>query len=364
MGRGIRFFLEMNTRLQVEHPVTELVWGVDLVEWQIRVAQGQPLPMRQEQLVPRGHAVEVRLCAEDPTQNFAPQTGRIAFWNPTLATQHAGVRVDDGVRAGDDVSPFYDSMLAKVMAHGVDREDAVRRVTAALEDSPLLGVTTNARFLCSVMATQEFRNARMTTTTLDAWVAQKHELVSPQEPPDVMWRLAAALHVDQPRGFLTRGMLPFDLTLQCGTQPRVLRMEPSQSLRVLDWFADARVHFEWEGIQQHAVAVRVPGGMALSWKGFTATFVEPLVQGRAGPADDATRIKAPITGTVVALNARPQMDVKPGDVLVVLEAMKMETRLTASAAGQVTAVNTQLGKQVATGDVLVELTLATPGASS
>src|ERR1700748_210715 len=138
----------MNTRLQVEHPVTECVTGLDLVEWQLRVAAGEPLPLRQDEIRWMGHAVEARLYAEDPYDRFAPQTGRIAHWRPARASRAgAGVRIDDGIAEGGVVSPFYDAMLAKVIVHGRDRADALRRLGSALADTPLLGLRTNGRYL-------------------------------------------------------------------------------------------------------------------------------------------------------------------------------------------------------------------------
>src|SRR5688500_18440198 len=171
------WFLEMNTRLQVEHPVTECITGLDLVEWQLRVAAGEPLPLTQEQVRFDGHAIEVRLYTEDPYAQWRPQTGRIAHWQPDAARAlgvpglHAGarhgVRVDDGITEGTTVGPHYDAMVAKLIAHGRDRADAVRRLVAALDASPLLGVRNNARFLRDLLLSEAFTNAQLTTSMLD-----------------------------------------------------------------------------------------------------------------------------------------------------------------------------------------------------
>jgi geranyl-CoA carboxylase alpha subunit len=129
----------MNTRLQVEHPVTECITGFDLVEWQLRVAAGEPLPVQQADVRFTGHAIEVRLYAEDPYDGFKPQTGRILHWQPDAAL-HPGVRIDHGIAEGGEVTPYYDAMVAKLIAHGRDRGDALRRLCAALEDAPLVGL--------------------------------------------------------------------------------------------------------------------------------------------------------------------------------------------------------------------------------
>lgn len=154
LGEDGRFyFLEMNTRLQVEHPVTELVTGQDLVAWQIRVAEGHPLPLRQEQVELRGHAIEVRLYAEDAGRGFLPQTGTVLRWDPELLP---GVRIDHGLVEGQAVTPFYDPMLAKLIAYGATRDEARRKLIRALERCVLLGVDGNQRFLANLLAHPDF----------------------------------------------------------------------------------------------------------------------------------------------------------------------------------------------------------------
>src|SRR5206468_10575098 len=156
------FFLEMNTRLQVEHPVTELVYGVDLVEHQLRIAAGEPLALRQHELVPRGHAAEARLYAEDPANGFLPATGTVRrYREPT------GVRIDSGVRAGSELSTSYDPMLAKVIAYGRDREEALGRLDRALAELQLLGVTTNAAFTRRLLARDDVRAGEQDTGLLE-----------------------------------------------------------------------------------------------------------------------------------------------------------------------------------------------------
>ncbi len=161
------FFMEMNTRLQVEHPVTEAITGLDLVEWQLRVASGEPLPLRQDQLRIQGHAIEARICAENPDNNFLPATGTLQVYRKPQASsfERSTVRVDDGVREGDTISPFYDSMVAKLIVHGDTREQALARLDTALAQTHIVGLNTNVQFLRHVVRSESFahRQARHRT---------------------------------------------------------------------------------------------------------------------------------------------------------------------------------------------------------
>ncbi|MCA8924351.1 MAG: ATP-grasp domain-containing protein, partial [Planctomycetes bacterium] len=187
---GAFYFLEMNTRLQVEHPVTELVYGVDLVELQLRVAAGEALGLTQAELVPRGHALEARLYAEDPAEGFLPQAGELLAWRPPAG---AGVRCDHALNPRDRVSPHYDPMLAKLIAVGATREEARRRLRRALEETVALGVATNQGYLARLLESEPFRAADVRTDTL----AQLGELTRTPAPSDAVWALALALG---PRG--------------------------------------------------------------------------------------------------------------------------------------------------------------------
>jgi len=159
-GDGAFYFLEMNTRLQVEHPVTEAITGLDLVDWQLRVARGERLPLTQEQVTLAGHAIEVRLYAEDPAANFTPQTGQIDVWSPAEET---GLRIDHGILTGAQITPFYDPLLAKVIAYGEDREESRRRLIRGLVNSSALGIATNKEFLIQILEEQEFIDGEATT---------------------------------------------------------------------------------------------------------------------------------------------------------------------------------------------------------
>jgi hypothetical protein len=216
------YFLEMNTRLQVEHPVTEMITGLDLVEWQLRVAAGEALPLRQEQIRFEGHAIEARLYAEDPYAGFAPQTGTVLHFRPEDALR-PGVRIDAGIVEGGKVTPHYDPMLAKVIAHGRNRDDAIRRLIAALEDAPLLGVANNGRFLRDLLDHERFRGATMHTALLDEWAAADEPILQAPRPTEEDWQLAAALFAGPP-GWRSDSVASFALTLACGEENRTLEV--------------------------------------------------------------------------------------------------------------------------------------------
>ncbi|MGH8456274.1 MAG: acetyl-CoA carboxylase biotin carboxylase subunit, partial [Stenotrophobium sp.] len=188
------YFLEMNTRLQVEHPVTELVYGVDLVEWQLRIAQGEPLQMTQQEVLKRrrGHAIEVRLCAEDPQQNYMPQTGPVLMWK---APEGQGVRVDTYLRGGVAISPFYDSMQAKIIAWGEDRETARQRLLKALEDTVFLGVINNKDYLSAILGTEAFASGDFSTAFIGKYFPQE-EVVKLRPSHRHIALALAALYMD------------------------------------------------------------------------------------------------------------------------------------------------------------------------
>jgi 3-methylcrotonyl-CoA carboxylase alpha subunit len=165
MQDGTFYFMEMNTRLQVEHPVTEMITGLDLVEWQLRVASGEPLPMAQEQLAINGHALEARIYAEDPAKGFLPSTGRLLHLAPPDENMH--VRVDTGVEEGDEISPFYDPMIAKLIVWDVNRDRALARMLQALADYRVVGVANNVEFLSRLTACPAFANADLDTGLIE-----------------------------------------------------------------------------------------------------------------------------------------------------------------------------------------------------
>ena len=367
---GRHFFLEMNTRLQVEHPVTECVTGLDLVEWQLRVAAGEPLPLAQEQVAMHGHAIEVRLCAEDPYAGFAPQTGTVLHWQPQAA-QQPGVRIDHGIAEGAMVSPFYDPMLAKLIAHGRDRDDAIRRLRAALSATPLLGLKTNARYLRDLLDHPTFRRAETTTAWLYAAQAQGDALYTPPAPGDEDWCLAAAAFALR-EGTPQRpdSVAAYDLVLGCGEQRSTMRVRPgeggrvqvalpgaSHSIRLID-AGEASLRYEWQGVQRSAVARWFGGELHLARDAHGFVFAEPSALPQAAAARDPRRALAPVAGVVAKVAVKEGESVEAGQPLACIEAMKMEMWVSAAAAGRVLRVAVSEGRQVAAAALLVELEIS------
>ena len=344
-------FLEMNTRLQVEHPVTEGITGLDLVEWQRRGARGEPLPLTQDQITFTGHAIEARLYAEDPYDGWKPHTGRVAGWRP----DNSDLRIDHGIAEGSEVTPYYDAMVAKFIAHGSDREDAIRRLTRALEDVPLLGLQNNGRFLRDLLKHPQFSAAELSTTRLDEWAAQGEPLLLRPTPPEAAWRIAAALLAGQ-GGQRPASVSTFDLTLQCQGERRTQRA-PDAAVRVLAWNGQhARIAID--GVQRRITALQDGARLHLGLEGAVFTFEEPSAYPRTDSAADPRRARAPVAGVVAQVSVQVGDSVVAGQPLVCVEAMKMEMWLNASAAGTVRSVNVKPKDPVAAGAVLVELEIA------
>ncbi len=351
-GTMNHYFLEMNTRLQVEHPVTEAVTGLDLVEWQLRVAAGEPLPLRQEEIRFSGHAIEARLYAEDPYDGFKPQTGPILHWRPEAA---AGVRVDHGIAEGGEVTPWYDALVAKFIAHGHDRADALRRLTRALADVPLLGLANNGPFLRDLLQHPQFVAAQMTTTRLDEWAAAGAPLLQRPAVPDCAWLLAAALRGGS-RADRPDSVAQFDLTLQCQGEQRSLRAPP-EALTLLSRDGP-RLRYTLDGVQRQALAVDDGHALHLALDGQQWVFTEPSPLPQAERGTDPGRARAPMAGVVARVAVAEGEQVVAGQPLVCVEAMKMELWLQAAAAGTVRALRVKAGDSVAAGALLVELELS------
>jgi acetyl-CoA/propionyl-CoA carboxylase biotin carboxyl carrier protein len=337
------FFLEMNTRLQVEHPVTELVYGVDLVEQQLRVAAGEPLALTQELLVPVGHAVEARLYAEDPAAGFLPATGTVRAYREPAGP---GVRVDSGVRAGSEVGTRYDPMLAKVIAHGPDRATALNRLDRALATFDLVGVTTNAAFTRTLLARDDVRAGEQDTGLLERVLADL-----PTAPPDdlVPAAMLAAAGTERPAG-------PWRRALDEHGEARVGQGRVTVGDRVWEHAAIRRdgdvARVTLDGIERR-YAVAVSDGAVWIARDGHHLEVRTERKARSGAGALAGSLEAPMPGTVLLVHVADGDAVAEGDVLLVLESMKMELSITAPTAGTVEGLALRPGDRVDRGQPLV-----------
>ncbi|MGF0336729.1 acetyl-CoA carboxylase biotin carboxylase subunit [Ectopseudomonas toyotomiensis] len=360
--RGDFFFMEMNTRLQVEHPVTELITGLDLVAWQIRVARGEPLPITQEQVPLNGHAIEVRLYAEDPDHDFLPATGTLDLYREAAAG--LGRRTDSGVAQGDVVSPFYDPMLGKLIAWGENREEARLRLLAMLDETLVGGVKTNLAFLRRVLAHPAFAAAELDTGFIPRH--QQQLLPAPGELPEAFWQLAADAWVqseaplqrnDDPHspwatrsGWRTGSKAEIELHLSSQGQSRKMRASNRACLQGGELLA------EIDGTRQRLRAIRRGETLYLQWGGelHAITRFDPIAAAEASHSQHGG-LSAPMNGSIVRVLVEPGQAVEAGAALVVLEAMKMEHSIRAPGAGTVKALYCREGEMVSEGAVLVEL---------
>ena len=353
------WFMEMNTRLQVEHPVTEAITGVDLVEWQLRVAAGEGLPARQEELTITCHAFEARLYAEDVPKGFLPATGRL-----THLAFPDGARADSGVRAGDEISPFYDPMIAKLVTHGPSRAVALRRMARALERTEVAGTVTNLAFLGALA-----RHAGFAAGDVDTGLIARDidALVVPPAPGPREIALAAVaglglMHEAPPEaGFALWQPLERTVTLLHAGDEIVLRLA-TLSANAHDvtvggvCVAVRRVEGQWRLDGAFAPQVAVDGALITVFAQYGLRFelVDPLArEGAAG--GDAALVEAPMPGLVKAVLAQAGQTVSKGDRLAVLEAMKMEHSLLAARDGVVGEVLVAAGEQVSAGAALIRL---------
>ncbi len=352
---GQCFFMEMNTRLQVEHPVTEFITGLDLVEWQLRVAAGERLPLSQEQISVCGHAIEVRLCAEDPERDFLPASGPLRHLKFPAAGRD--VRVDTGVQAGDAVTIHYDSLLAKLIVHGADRAAAVQRMQAALRETEVVGVRTNRDFLAALAAHPSFAAGAVDTGFI---ARHQAELAAPAAPVDDAADIAAlAVLLEQHAAAARAAAASADPHSPWhDTGGWWLNAPPASSVAVSGVLADsgqvliATVH----GRQRRITVIRDGDVLTLLENGHCSRLPHPDgARSRAGRAVVSGGFSAPMPGRVVAVHTRPGARVKRGEVLLVLEAMKMEHAITAPADGVVSRVHFAAGDLVDEGVELLAL---------
>ena len=384
-GAMFFFFMEMNTRLQVEHPVTEAITGLDLVEWQLRVACGETLPLAQEQLRISGHAIEARICAESPDNNFLPATGRLAVYRKPVATsfergnQALKVRIDDGVREGDAISPYYDSMVAKLIVHGEDRAQALARLDEALAQVRIVGLNTNVQFLRYVVRSPSFAQANLDT----ALIPREQAVLFKQEPVGLAFAVAAsvartllderALEAADPfsrrDGWRAYGVAARRFAFEFQGEAvdaqltylhdGALRLEVAGNSGVLAFAeSDQGIDLQFAG-QRHTAHVYRQGETThiFTPHGATRILAIDLLAHAGDHQAEGGRLTAPMPGKVLSFAVKNGDKVKKGQALAVLEAMKMEHTIAAPADGTVAELLYAPGDQVTEGAELLKLTL-------
>jgi 3-methylcrotonyl-CoA carboxylase alpha subunit len=379
------YFMEMNTRLQVEHPVTEKITGLDLVEWQLRIAAGEPLPLRQDELTIRGHAIEARIYAENPGKDFLPSIGRLAHLRFPPTSDH--VRIDTGVEQGDTITQFYDPMIAKLITWDETRELALQKLSQALGEIQIVGVASNVGFLERLATSPSFVEARLDTSLIEReqnWLA-----AGEIEPGDHGFAIAALALVVNEReaveardrdspwgardGWRLNGHYVREFEFLHGEHAKTAIVEygaRSYRMRVGDsLFAisgeltkDGGLSVLIDGIKVHAHVVRFEDKLFVFRNGmrFVLNYRDPL-DVETGHVSKDSSFLAPMPGRVIAQSVRPGERVEKGAALMVLEAMKMECTIYAPAAGSVGAFHFNVGDQVAEGVELLRFDLGEEG---
>jgi 3-methylcrotonyl-CoA carboxylase alpha subunit len=386
------FFMEMNTRLQVEHPVTEAITGQDLVEWQLRVASGETLPKAQDELRIMGHAIEARICAENPDNNFLPATGTLHVYGlpacTTFERADNAVRVDSGVREGDSISPFYDSMVAKLIVHGATREQALARMDTALAQTHIVGLTTNVQFLRHVTTSPSFAQAQLDTALIprESAVLFKQEKVGLQMATAAMvadmlvsekgMALQANIHgwIDpwaQRDGWRSHGASNREFMLEFHGEPHTalftrlhdggLQLTIDGNTAALSYtpVADGAMDVRY-GDLRSTVHLYKKGEVAHVFTAQGATQIVAIdALAHAGEVHaEVGRLTAPMPGKVVSFSVKAGDVVKKGQALAVMEAMKMEHTIAAPADGTVAELLFAPGDQVTEGAELLKLEVA------
>ncbi|MCA1326466.1 acetyl/propionyl/methylcrotonyl-CoA carboxylase subunit alpha [Herbaspirillum sp. alder98] len=385
---GSFYFMEMNTRLQVEHPVTEMITGQDLVEWQLRVAAGEPLPVQQHQLSINGHAIEARIYAENPEKGFLPSIGTVTHLRTanavsfqvqgTASAQPAPIRIDAGVREGDAISPFYDPMIAKLIAWGPDRASALRNMARALAQYQVVGLATNIAFLQRLVSGEAFSNA-----DLDTGLIERHRdtLLPAPTAPALETLAAAAANVLQcearasaadpwsatdgwrAHGRLRRtlsftgdaGSHPIDVAYADADQPQTLWHDGQSHVLQFESTHDSDLRLRLDGRVLQATAVH-DGELLHVFDSHGHTrlrLLDPLAHAADGETGD-DRLTAPMPGKIVAILAARGQHVERGAPLLIMEAMKMEHTIAAPAAGVIDELLYAVGDQVSEGARLLD----------
>lgn len=365
------YFMEMNTRLQVEHPVTEMVTGQDLVAWQLMIASGEPLPLAQDQIMVHGHAFEARIYAEDPDHDFLPSTGTLSLLQPPATSAH--IRIDSGVIEGDEVSSYYDPMIAKLIVWGENRTVALSRLIRALNDYRIAGVRTNIDFLRRIAGHKKFMQAELTTHFIEryhadlfpiltpevitdyaimATLAEHHEVVTSNSP----WQTERAFRLNEPR----------QIVQQYHYQDQLLAIELTATEQT--WYhAPSKTHWQVESHQGHwyfsknghrrqAHILATSAEIGVMTEHAQVRFLRYQVALDQGTTTSAGGLTAPMNGTIVQVLVKPGDQVTAEQPLVIMEAMKMEYTIRAPQAGLVEHVYYQAGDLVSDGAELIRLT--------
>jgi 3-methylcrotonyl-CoA carboxylase alpha subunit len=376
------FFIEMNTRLQVEHPVTELITGIDLVEWQLRVAFGEKLPLAQDQIRLNGHAIEARVYAENPHKNFMPSVGRIKTWR--MPVEANGLRIDAGYREGDTVSPHYDAMLAKVIAWAPTRDAAIERLNRGLEESDVRGIVTNIPFLSALVTHPDVRANAIDTGFIERELKKLTPAPRAADDLELCAAVAAILgeeaktaRTEQPSPWRTSGWMPVgrrqrlftfrhaheaeqEVSLQYGNGPATLSVGEREFAYTFFSSEDGGFDLTLDGMKTHIVAVIEGHELYLRTRNgrFDLHWVDPF----GGDDEEQVgedKIVAPLPGTVVALLADVGAALEKGAPILTLEVMKMEQTLRAPFAGVLKMIKCKVGDIVQEG---VELAVVEPAA--
>jgi len=380
---GAFYFLEMNTRLQVEHPVTELITGLDLVELQINVAQGQPLGLTQEDIKLQGAAIEVRLYTEDPSQDFLPASGPVDLWQPASGV---GVRIDGGISTGQAISPFYDPMVAKVIGYGADRETARLRLIDALKETVLFGTANNKDFLIQCLEKQRFIDGAATTAFIAEEFSETDLAVAQPSVEDAAAAAVIDLNLEYQRHFarstlsshklknwtMASGLVSrkqyqfgeslYDLSISpLANSPDTYLVSCAQSqqqveIQLLTLEGQSASLLVNDSTQLATFKLRRQGQLYCSIAGRSAMFKDQIIlDGAVDEAVGGGRVVAPMHGLLLEVLVKPGDQVLKGQNLAVLEAMKMHYEIIAEVDGTVEEVTAVAGNQVAADDVLIEI---------
>lgn len=371
---GEFFFLEMNTRLQVEHPVTEIVTGVDLVEWQIMIASGQRLPLSQDRVRQSGHAIEARVCAEDPGENFLPQSGRVTIWQPP---QGADIRVDHALCEGAIVSTQYDLMIAKVIASGENRDVARMRLARALENFAIGGVRNNLSYLRHCLQHSIFANSRFDTGFTVSHASNLNKLTVPDRQ---LVAVAAVLFHTRASSFIDASLRNWQnwpwkaqrlaLTARDWRGEVFVSRSAGAVINVRDDVGEQEVAILSPGLTPRARIDGVEFGVRFAWEGnelhlvrndIWISFSEICGSTKETAMEGSAVITAPMPGSVAEVRVSLGAVVNAGEVLVILEAMKMEHQIQAPVSGQLSKVDVIVGQQVGMRQALMEITAVAGG---